>query len=1006
MNNFLYFLLNRRLSANILTFCILVLGVLAVSKLPLAEKPIVELGKANIITSYPGASAEDIESNINSKLEKELLSVTSIKTFTSKAELGTSNISIELKPSVQDVKSAYQDVRDAINKVSDLPLGVTSQPTLNVKKSFNLDFMVLGISSENPYNQLRKKAKNLELGLRRIEGVGEVHLLDMRDLEHIIKIESEQLKRYGFTLNEVADSITKSNILSTGGSLEGNESQADIVVKEELKTPQLLAKTILSKKPKIALEDITEEIIAGSMKTSNYISINGKRAIGFDLRTAEGADVIATSLRVKEFLKKEQQSLGKEYTTHIGFDLSEEIDQKFSIIQNNGLVGLLLVLLSLAILLNRKIALPVALSMPFCMFGTIAMLPLLGQILDSYTLAALLLIMGVIVDDAVVVSEKISSRHNAGEKLEDATINGLKEVLPSVFVSILTTMVAFLPLLAIPGNTGKMLYVMPLIVVVALIFSFIDVVFILPSHIKHALAKKEKDKEKYQEPRWINKLQSLLLVVVNHKIKVVIGFILSASILAYLSFSKLPYIFFPSSGAYLIEVVAEVDGTANLDSAWKSTRSIEKMFEKNKDIKKWYGEVAVPYSTWTITLTSADSRELSADEIVEQMEKQFKGLEGILSLEFDVDTGGAPVGKPIEVQVVGGDDKNRNELANELTKWLKEQNGVTRVHKASDEMKPQIIANLNHRLLKENGINISDISRTLKLAIDGERVGRIFNNGEEIYLRLMLEKQDKELEKLLKLPIRTDTGLLKDLNNFVQWERSSSPATIKHYNGQRSIKVTAGVTFGITDPIRVETAMREHFTNLKYNGARLVTTGQALSSKEAMDGLTIAMIIAIGAIFCLLLLLFDNFWESLIALSIIPFGIVASLTSLWIHNESLSFFAIVGTIGLVGIMVNNALVLISYYKQNLHQLDLSNASIQDINNFAVKGSVSRAKAVVITSITTVLGMIPLAYGLGGYDNFMGPIALVIGWGVFISAICVLFFIPSLYACILQIRRKS
>lgn len=1007
MDKFLYYLLNRRLSANIITFCIIALGIMAVIQLPLAEKPIVELGKANIVTSYPGASAEDIESNINSKLEKELLSVTSIKTFTSKAELGSSNISIELKPSVKDVKSAYQDIRDAINRVPNLPAGITRKPVLNVKKSFNLDFMVLGIASDQPYNKLRIKAKSLELGLRRIEGVGEVHLLDMRDLEHIIKIESEQLRRYGFTLIEVANSITESNVLSTGGSLEGSESQADVVVTEELKTPEILGKTILSKKPKIKLEDITEEIIEGSMKTSNYVSINGKKAIGFDLRTAEGADVIATATRVKEFLKKEQANLGKEYTTHVGFDLSEEIDQKFSIIKNNGLVGLILVILSLGVLLNRKIALPVALSMPFSMFGTIAMLPLLGQILDSYTLAAILLIMGVIVDDAVVVSEKISSRYNAGEELKDATINGLKDVISSVFVSILTTMVAFLPLLAIPGNTGKMLYVMPIIVVLALIFSFIDVVFILPSHVKHALSRnKEEKREKYVEPIWIKKLNSLLLSVIKHRLKIVLSFITVASIVGYISFMKLPYIFFPSSGSYLVEVVVEVDSNSNLDTAWKTTRAIEEMFENNKEIKRWYGEVAVPYSTWTLTLTSADSRSLSADAIVAQMEEKFKNLEGILNVEFDVDTGGAPVGKPVEVQVVGGDDKNRDKLANELTKWLKEQEGVIRVHKASAEMKPQIIANLNHRLLRENGVSVSDISRTLKLAIDGERVGRIFYNSEEVYLRVMLEKQDKDLEKLLKLPIKTDSGLIKDLNNFVQWKRSTSPATIKHYNGQRTIKVTAGVTFGVTDPIRVETAMREHFTNLDYNGARLVTTGQALSSKEAMDGLIVAMAIAVGAIFCLLLLLFDNFWESLIAMSIIPFGIVASLTALWIHNESLSFFAIVGTIGLVGIMVNNALVLISYYKQNLHKLDLDNASIEDINNFAVEGSISRARAVIITSITTILGMIPLAYGLGGYDNFMGPIALVIGWGVFVSAICVLFFIPSLYAFILEKRRKA
>ena len=472
-------------------------------------------------------------------------------------------------------------------------------------------------------------------------------------------------------------------------------------------------------------------------------------------------------------------------------------------------------------------------------------------------------------------------------------------------------------------------------------------------------------------------------------------------------FTKVPYIFFPSSGAYLVEVVAEVDGSLNLESAWKTTRAVEKLFEENKEIKKWYGEVGVPYSRWQLTLTAADSRDLSADDIVEIMEKKIKDIKGIISIEFDVDTGGAPVGKPIEVQVVGGDDKGRDNLAKDLKIWLESQEGVTRVHKASEEIKPQIIANLNHRLLKDYGVNVNDISKTLKLAIDGQRVGRIFLDGEEIYLRVMIEEQDKNLDDLLKLPIRTSSGKIKELNYFVDWKKNQSPATIKHYNGQRTIKVTAGVTFGVTDPIRVETAMRDHFNDLKvYNGARLVTTGQAQSSKEAMEGLSIAMIIAIGGILCLLLLLFDTIWESLIALSIIPFGVVASLLALWSHGESLSFFAIVGTIGLVGIMVNNALVLISYYKQNLYKLDLVNASSEEINKFAVHGAISRARAVTITSVTTILGMIPLAYGLGGYDNFMGPIALVIGWGVLISAFCVLFFIPSLYAIVLEKRRKA
>lgn len=1011
MNNFLVFFINRRLSANILTFCVIALGILSIMNLPLAEKPLVDLGKGNITTIYPGASAEDIEVNINTKLEKELLSVSGIKTFTSSAELGRSNIKIELKSNVTDTKATYQDVRDAISRVSDLPAGVTSNPTLSVMKSSNLDFMVIGISSNKSYFELRKQAKMLELGLRRITGIGEVHPQDLRDLENIIKLDTEQIHRYGFTLNEIADKIVSANVLSSGGNLESFGQEADVIVKEELKTPKVLGNTILAKNPTIRLKDLSGSIIAGTSKTSSYATVNGYRTISFDLRTSDGADVISTAAAVKEFLKKEDERLGKDFSTHIGFDLSVEINNKFSIIKNNGLVGLILVVLSLAFLLNRRIALPVAISMPFCMFGALAMLPLLGQILDSYTMAALLLIMGVIVDDAVVVSEKISSRHNNGETLQDATINGLKEVIPSVAVSILTTMVAFLPLLAVPGNTGKMLYVMPLVVVVALIFSFIDAVFILPSHIKHALKDeddenaKNKIKEIKEPALCLLRLESILKRSIKHKIKIVIGFLVAAFILGYTAFINIPYIFFPSSGAYLVEVVAEVDANSSLDKAWKKTRKIEELFKKNKDVLSWYGTVGQPYSTWVLTLTPSDSRDLSADEIVGNMEKEIKNLKEIVSVEFDVDTGGAPVGKPIEIQVVGGDDESRAQLASDLEDWLKSQDGVTRIHKASAEIKPQIIADINHDLIQEYGVTVSDISRTLRIAIDGERIARVFYDSDEVFIRVSVEENDKNLEALLEIPILTASGEKKDLSNFVSWKNSSAAATIKHYNGQRSTKVTAGIQVGVTDPIRVESDMNAYFNNKDYNGARLISTGQALNSQEAIAGLSIAMLISIVGIFCLLLLLFDNVWNSLISLSIIPFGIAASLFSLWIHNESLSFFAIVGTIGLVGIMVNNSLVLISYYKQNIHKLSID-ASIEEIQDFAVKGAISRARAVVITSVTTILGMIPLAYGFGGYDNFMGPIALVIGWGVLISAICVLVFIPSLYTLALIANKKG
>jgi multidrug efflux pump subunit AcrB len=287
----------------------------------------------------------------------------------------------------------------------------------------------------------------------------------------------------------------------------------------------------------------------------------------------------------------------------------------------------------------------------------------------------------------------------------------------------------------------------------------------------------------------------------------------------------------------------------------------------------------------------------------------------------------------------------------------------------------------------------------LRLSIDGERISRVFAGDEEVHYRLLLERNDRELSELEQLTVRAASGKLIQLRELVNWNRSEAPAAIKHYNGERSIRVSASIDSSVTDPIAVDDALRAYFSTRDYSGVHFVSSGQAKESREALSGLIMAMGIALIAILLTMVLLFDSLWRSVLVLLIVPLGIAACACVLYVHNEPLSFFAVVGSIGLIGVMVNNCLVLMCHYQK--YSMD----TVDDINEFVIEGAMMRFRAVLLTTLTTVAGLIPLAYGWGGYDNYMGPIALVMGWGIVFSSIITLLVLPSLYAFVMDWRKK-
>ncbi|QBF83020.1 efflux RND transporter permease subunit [Shewanella maritima] len=995
-------LIQRRLLANVLTIALLAIGTLSLWSLPMAEKPAIDAGEVSVSTSYPGASAEEVESNVTSKLEKELLSVSGISKFSSVSESGSSRIAITIDSNITKLEPVYQDIRDAVNRVTDLPPQVIEKPLVRVHKSSNLDFMVVGIGSQLSskqisYKQLREQAKQLELKLRRISGVGEVNLIDLREREFWIELEPAQLSRYQLNATDIASAIADHNLLATAGNININNEQIELVAESRLDTVAKLEELPLKQQPLIRLKDVATVRYDYERQQSLSV-INGERSIGFDLRAAEKADVVSTSQAVRALLTREQQRLGSDYQLAVGFDIAEEIQTRFDIVKINGVTGLILVLLVLALVLHHRIAPWVALSIPFCLLGTIAVLAAIGQILDSYTMAALILIIGIIVDDSVVVSEKISANLSEGMDITQAVIQGVQQVAPAILVSICTTIIAFLPMLWLPGSTGKLLYVLPLTISIALAFSLLDATVVVPSHLRRALNKVDSLPTKAWLTNFGEYLRPLLQFAINHP-KSVIGSVLAVSILLVAMLGqRLPLVFFPDDGAYLVAISATMPANLELDQSWQLAQQIDEMLANTEEVSGWYGEVTEASGSWEVSLTPAGLRKLSANDLVQQWQQQGEAYG--LDLEFDVDNGGPPGERPIDIRVIGGSDSDRQALAQDILAKLQSINGVVAPRISDAEPVAQLSADIRPDWLVQHGVSLNQVTDLLRIAIEGEHVSRLFLDGEEVRYRLVLDDNDRTPSELAQLTLPNNQGQLVKLGQLIHWKKSERKEVFEHYNGLRTLRVSSHIDANITDPIAVEAELLQAFASHEYS-AEIISSSQASETINSLKSLGLALLIAIAAMAMVMMVLFDKVSVALLALLVLPAAAASALLILWLHGKPLSFFACVGIIGMTGVVVNNALVMLYHYRQMQF-----NANPTQWPELLLEGAISRVRPMLVTSLTTVAGLLPLAYGVGGYDNLMSPIALVIGWGMALSAPVVLMLIPAGYLLLLQRQAHS
>ncbi len=998
MNGFLDFLVRQKKLALVFSISVIALGLVSLNNIQRDQFPDVDFEIMTIVTSYPGASPEDVEQNITNVIEDELSSVTGIDKFTSTSRAGVSSIVITFSQDVSDLSEIKQEVRNVVNRIKSLPEEVVDLPRVIDRKTSRKSIIKISLSSDEiDYAELRGIVDSIAQSIESIEGVSEVTKDGYLDKEIQIHIDPEKLYQYELSLPQVMSAITQRNQRYTVGSNHNDKNEKTIVVLSKFDAATDVSEVIVKSTFEgliVRLKDIAV-IKSGNVEEKSIVRVNGKKGFILRVKKQAQADVITTVDLVKAYMEKTGGKYNNQLDIFYSSDLSKYVRNRLDIVTNNGLIGLLLVLVVLGAFLSFKTAFWVAVSLPVSLLGTVALLGATGETINLISLAAMILVLGIVVDDSIIVAESIYHYKQTGEDNFKSASHGFKRVIMPVVTTILTTILAFSSMFLMGGMMGKFVYVIPLVIIFALILSFLEVSLALPAHLAGS---NEKKKEHYWFEYFENKFEVFLSKILNFHYLVIGIFSITLVISIYFASTQMKFTLFPAVGVDTINTRMTMNTGSSLSNTEAKAKQVEELIYRivgddlvsvTTDVGKYFTHKA----KMTIELLPASERDKSSKEILKSLKASANEIDQVEKLKFSVRRPGPPQGEDVEINLISQAGSENLQAANKLEQVLLNIPGVDNVNRDDEPGKDRIEVKLDFEKMARLDIDFSTVNRYLRAAFTGIDVTNIREGQNDVNFRLYLGDLEKSEVFIKSLKVVNKKGRVIPLVNFSSIRQIVGEPDFNHYNGLRSIMLSASVNDEKTSTSEVmKEALLQLDLDKNFPSVRAISEGGAKETAKSMDGFKQAFLMAIVGIFLLLVLLFNSYSQPLIILSAIPFSVIGVIWAFFLHGEALSFFAILGVLALVGVIVNDSLVLVSH----LNYLKDKSLEKLTIHQWIVKGVKDRLRAVVLTSLTTLAGILPLAYGLGGTDYLLQPMALALGYGLLFGTLMTLILLPCLY----------
>jgi multidrug efflux pump subunit AcrB len=1005
-----FFIENHKLSI-VLTLAMLIFGVQGLRKMNAESFPSVAFAMATVITPYDGASAEDIETKITKKIEDQIRTVSGLKDVRSVSQSGLSSIFIRADLDNINVKEVMADLQRAIDRVSDLPSDLKDDPIFTEIKSEEFPAIEIAITGDNAQRTRDYIADHLKDDLEDNPLVKDVRLTGFAKRQFMVYLDTEKLNEAHIGVNEVLAKIGSRNANIPGGSLKEDSKQQLVRIEGKIQNAAELGNILIRSNfsgKKVFLKDIariedTEEEI------TTIASYNGEDATLLIVNKKGGADTIKLVKGVMDTLDSYKKLHGDKVQFHIYNNESTKVEEKLAVLYSNAAQGLALVVVFLFIFLPGRIGLMASLSLPVAVFATLGFMPIAGATMNAITILALVIALGMLVDNSVVVSENYTRLLHSGMTKLDAAIESVGQLWIPITGTAFTTIAAFLPMLVTKGIMGQFIRYIPIIVTISLLVSLFESFIFLPMRLVHfgGDIKNVGDQQDWFS-KFQTKFESLMKWCVAKRY-IVLGIFTGTLIFSlFLVIKANKFILFPAeqTEAYVARL--------ELDNGTQVKTTAHYIEEVSKEMKRVLGDDALHLvgragtsktdmgdpkaqdgnNVGMIILRVSEHAKLHRlhTEILEKL-REIK-IPGLKSLSFEALINGPPVGNAVEATFRSNSKDELDQMLAKITAELSTVNGILDV-KVNDIIgDDEVYVHVDHVKADQLGLTLRSIGDTIRTAVAGKIVSDVTLDNKEVDLMVRF-KQDyrKNLVDLAKVEVMDGQGNLVPISQVAQFETKQGTPQIKRYDFKRSKTLTANIDETKITSIEANKKLQDIYlsSSLENPSVSLVFGGAAESTKESMDSLFDALVLSLIGIFALLVFLFRSYLRPAIIMSTIPLGLLGFAVAFFLHQRPISFLALIGIIGLGGIIVNSGIVLISFID------DLRKEGNLSLDEILVKASGLRLRAVLVTSLTTISGLIPTAYGIGGNDAMLIPMTLAMSWGLTSGTFLTLIWIPPAYA---------
>ena len=1003
-------------TANLLMVVLMVGGFVASLQIKKEVFPEFSLDIVAVSVAYPGASPEDVEQGIVLVVEEALQGIDGIEEITSTASEGRAQINAELTAKA-DPNTVFQDIQQAVSRINTFPQEA-EQPNIALAKRTRsvLTLLLYGNTSELVLNQLAERTRDQLLNA---PGITQVELQGTRAYRIHVDIPTARLQAHGLTLRQVADRLGSTAIDASGGSLETRGGEILVRVAERRDWAREFAAIPIITSPDGSVVRLGEiaSVREGFDETQDIgASYNGLPAVGLEVFRIGDQTPTGVSESARAALESIRESLPEGVDAVVLNDQSEVYQQRLQLLMKNAFLGLILVFGLMALFLEFKLAFWVTMGIPISFLGAMLFLPGLEASINMVSMFAFIISLGIVVDDAVVVGENVYEYRQRGMSFMEAAIEGARDVAVPVSFSILTNLVAFMPLLFVPGFLGKIWGVIPLVVCTVFVISLVESLFILPAHLAHSRPLQRGSRLRQWQQRFsagfsewvIARYQPLVEHAVAHRyLSVAIGIAALIVVLSYAASGRMGFELMPSVEADLAEATAVLPVGTPADRVWavadELRRSARAVIEDNGGealSTGIYTRVTDNQIRLQVFLTDAAHRPISTSAMTDLWRAQTPPIADAQFVRFAADSGGPGGGPVLTIELSHRNVAVLDRASAALARALEEFPNVSDVDDGFQPGKAQFNLTLTDAG-RSLGLSARDVATQVRAAFFGAEVLRQQRGRNEVRVLVRLPESERtQVGDVGSLLVRTPAGTYVPLNTVAEVEVGHAYDSISRRDGRRTVQVSANVTprSGANQVLATVEAenlpqLQQDFVGLSYS-----LEGRQAAMMDAIRALAFGFLVAMGAIYLLLAIPFGSYVQPAIVMFAIPFGVFGAIIGHLLMGYSMSIISMMGVVALSGVVVNDSLVMVHYANERRAAGDSAFEAI-------VRSGARRFRPIMLTTLSTFGGLAPMIFETSRQARFMIPMAISVGYGILFATAITLVLVPCLYMIVEDLRER-